>query len=199
MFPKDGADVPEIRFPGFTGPWEQRKLGDFGRVAMCKRIYKEQTSDNGDVPFYKIGTFGSDPDAYISEELYEQYRSLYPYPKPGTLLISAAGSIGRIVEYRGEKAYYQDSNIVWLEHDYALDDLFLMQCLSSVKWTLEGSTIKRLYNKDILEKRVAVPSVPEQQIVGSFFRELDDLIALHQRELDHLKLQKKALLQQMFV
>ena len=193
------ANTPKLRFPGFTGPWEQRKLGDFGHVAMCKRIYKEQTGDYGDVPFFKIGTFGSEPDAYITEELYEQYRSLYPYPKPGTLLISAAGSIGRIVEYKGERAYYQDSNIVWLEHNGELDDLFLKQSLANTTWTLEGSTIKRLYNKDVLGKQVAVPSVSEQRAIGVFFRGLDDLIALHQRKLEHLKAQKKALLQQMFI
>ena len=90
-------------------------MGEFGSVAMCKRIYKEQTSEQGDVPFFKIGTFGADPDAFISNELFEDYKRTYPYPTPGTLLISAAGSIGRIVEYQGEKAYFQDSNIVWLE------------------------------------------------------------------------------------
>ncbi len=165
---------------------------------MCKRIYKEQTSDYNDVPFFKIGTFGSEPDAYITEELFEQYRSLYPYPKPGTLLISAAGSIGRIVEYKGERAYYQDSNIVWLEHNDELDDSFLKQSLVNTTWTLEGSTIKRLYNKDILGKQIAAPSVPEQRAIGSFFQSLDNLIALHQRKCDGLKTIKKSLLEKMF-
>ena len=190
--------APRIRFAGFTDAWEQRRLGDFGHVAMCKRIYKEQTSDYNDVPFFKIGTFGSEPDAYITEELFEQYRSLYPYPKPGTLLISAAGSIGRIVEYKGERAYYQDSNIVWLEHNDELDDSFLKQSLVNTTWTLEGSTIKRLYNKDILGKQIAAPSVPEQRAIGSFFQSLDDLIALHQRKCDGLKTVKKSLLEKMF-
>ncbi|MCT2918926.1 restriction endonuclease subunit S, partial [Limosilactobacillus fermentum] len=61
--------VPQIRFKGFTDPWEERKLGDLGSVAMTKRIFKEQTSDTGDVPFYKIGTFGGTPDAFISRDL----------------------------------------------------------------------------------------------------------------------------------
>lgn len=196
---EDKGLAPRIRFAGFADAWEQRRLGDFGHVAMCKRIYKEQTSDYNDVPFFKIGTFGSEPDAYITEELFEQYRSLYPYPKPGTLLISAAGSIGRIVEYKGERAYYQDSNIVWLEHNDELDDSFLKQSLVNTTWTLEGSTIKRLYNKDILGKQIAAPSVPEQRAIGSFFQSLDNLIALHQRKLDLLKNVKKSLLEGMFV
>ena len=182
MFPKDGESVPEIRFAGFTDPWEQRKLGEFGSVAMCKRIYKEQTSEQGDVPFFKIGTFGADPDAFISNELFEDYKRTYPYPTPGTLLISAAGSIGRIVEYQGEKAYFQDSNIVWLEHDHRLNDAFLKPLYSKIEWGLEGSTIKRLYNKDLLSAEVTIPDGREQKEIGQFFAKLDSLITLHQRK-----------------
>ena len=182
MFPKPGETEPEIRFEGFTDPWEQRKLGEFGSVAMCKRIYKEQTSEQGDVPFFKIGTFGTDPDAFISNELFEYFRRTYPYPTPGTLLISAAGSIGRVVEYQGEKAYFQDSNIVWLEHDHRLNDTFLKPLYSQIEWGLEGSTIKRLYNKDLLSAEVTIPGSGEQKEIGRFFAKLDDLITLHQRK-----------------
>ncbi|KOA38965.1 hypothetical protein BBM0476_00935 [Bifidobacterium breve MCC 0476] len=162
--------------------WEQRKLGEFGSVAMCKRIYKEQTSEQGDVPFFKIGTFGADPDAFISNELFEGFKRTYPYPTPGTLLISAAGSIGRIVEYQGEKAYFQDSNIVWLEHDHRLNDAFLKPLYSQIEWGLEGSTIKRLYNKDLLSAEVTIPDGKEQKEIGQFFAKLDSLITLHQRK-----------------
>ena len=179
--------------------WEQRKLGEFGSVAMCKRIYKEQTSEQGDVPFFKIGTFGADPDAFISNELFEDYKRTYPYPTPGTLLISAAGSIGRIVEYQGEKAYFQDSNIVWLEHDHRLNDAFLKPLYSKIEWGLEGSTIKRLYNKDLLSAEVTIPGGREQKEIGQFFAKLDSLITLHQRKLELLQNIKKSLLDKMFV
>ena len=150
---------------------------------MCKRIYKEQTSEHGEVPFFKIGTFGSIPDAFISRSLFEEYRALYPYPKPGTLLISAAGSIGRIVKYAGEEAYYQDSNIVWLEHNEVLDDEFLAAVFDRHDWTaLEGSTIKRLYNKDLLDFKLFVPTASEQRKIGSLFQGLNNLITLHQRK-----------------
>ena len=192
------AKVPEIRFAGFTDPWEQRKLGEFGSVAMCKRIYKEQTSEQGDVPFFKIGTFGADPDAFISNELFEDYKRTYPYPTPGTLLISAAGSIGRIVEYQGEKAYFQDSNIVWLEHEHRLNDAFLKPLYSKIEWGLEGSTIKRLYNKDLLSAEVTIPDGREQKEIGQFFAKLDDLITLHQRKYDKLVVFKKSMLEKMF-
>ena len=200
MFPKLGSDVPELRFAGFTEPWEQRKLGDFGSVEMCKRIYKEQTSEHGEVPFFKIGTFGGVPDAFISRSLFEEYRALYPYPNPGALLISAAGSIGRIVKYAGEEAYYQDSNIVWLEHNELLDDEFLADVFDRHDWTaLEGSTIKRLYNKDLLDFKLLVPTVSEQRQIGSFFSCLNNLITLHQRKHDQLATLKKSLLEKMFV
>ena len=125
---------------------------------MNKRIFKEQTSESGDIPFYKIGTFGATADAFISRELFETYKKKYPYPKIGDLLISASGSIGRVVEYKGNDEYFQDSNIVWLKHDDRINNLFLKQFYSIVKWHgLEGSTIKRLYNKNILETTIHLP------------------------------------------
>lgn len=200
MFPKDGADKPEIRFAGFTDAWEQRRLGELGCVAMNRRIFKWQTTESGDVPFYKIGTFGGEPDAFISRKLFEEYKTKYPYPEVGDILISAAGSIGRTVEYTGRDEYFQDSNIVWLKQEKRLDNSFLKQFYSMVKWQgLEGSTIKRLYNKTILDTPISVPSIDEQAKIGAFFSNLDNLIALHRRELEKLQNMKKALLEKMFV
>ena len=183
MFPQNGSSYPEIRFKGFTDPWEQRKLGEIGSVSMCRRIFKEQTSEAGDIPFYKIGTFGAEPDAFISRELFEEYKSKYPYPKKGDILISASGSIGRTVEFAGNNEYFQDSNIVWLSHDERLSNSFLKCFYSVVKWAgIEGSTIKRLYNDNILNTVICMPSVPEQEHIGLFFENLDNLITLHQRQ-----------------
>lgn len=200
MFPQKGEKVPKVRFPGFTSPWEQRKLGDFGSVAMCKRIFKNQTAESGDIPFYKIGTFGGRPDAYISKELFDEYKKKYSYPENGDILISASGSIGRTVEYTGENAYYQDSNIVWLKHDNRIQNSFLKHLYEIIKWAgIEGSTIKRLYNNNILKTEVMVPSVKEQKIIGNYFEKLDNLITLHQRKLEQLREMKKGLLQKMFI
>ena len=200
MFPQNGSSYPEIRFKGFTDPWEQRKLGEIGSVSMCRRIFKEQTSETGDIPFYKIGTFGADPDAFISRELFEEYKSKYPYPQKGDILISASGSIGRAVEFAGNNEYFQDSNIVWLNHDERLSNPFLKCFYSVVKWAgIEGSTIKRLYNDNILNTVICLPSVPEQKRIGLFFENLDNLITLHQRELEKLQNIKKSMLEKMFV
>lgn len=179
--------------------WEQRKLGDLGSVQMNKRIFKDQTSESGEVPFFKIGTFGKKPDSFISKKLFDEYKSKYPYPKVGDILISASGSIGRTVFYKGEDAYFQDSNIVWLEHDGRLKNSFLEQFLKRTKWNkIEGSTIKRLYNKDILNKKINLPKLKEQEKIGQLFQYLDKTITLHEEKHRQLEQLKKALLQKMF-
>lgn len=163
--------------------WEQRKFGDLGSVAMCKRIFKEQTSTDGDIPFYKIGTFGAEPDAFISRELFEEYREKFQYPNIGDMLISASGTIGRTVEYKGEEAYFQDSNIVWFKHDDRVDNSFLKCIYEIVKWSgIEGSTIKRLYNDNFLKTEFSIPKITEQQQIGMYFQCLDHLITLHHRK-----------------
>ena len=183
MFPKKDAKKPEIRFAGFTDDWEQRKFGDIGSIAMCKRIFKEQTSDEGEVPFYKIGTFGVEPDAFISKELFDEYKTKYPYPNKGDILISASGSIGRTVEFTGKDEYFQDSNIVWLKHGNEIDNSFLKVLYSIVEWSCEGSTIKRLYNDNFLKTEFMLPQIDEQIKLGTYFSNLDNLITLHQRKL----------------
>lgn len=198
MFPRKGQTKPDARLPGFTGPWEQRKLGDFGAVAMCKRIFKDQTSEKGDIPFYKIGTFGGVPDAYIPRELFNEYKQMYPYPEKGDILISASGSIGRTVEYTGEDTYFQDSNIVWLRHDKSIVNLFLKYLYEVIQWAgIEGSTIKRLYNDNILTTEVMIPSVQEQEKIGAYLDSIDHLITLHQRMCEKYKKIKQGMMEEL--
>ena len=194
---------PMLRFKAEDGSafpdWEKMTLGDVGSVAMCKRVFKEQTSSAGDVPFFKIGTFGSKPDAYISRELFEALKKNYPYPKNGTVLLSASGTVGRQVVYQGEDAYYQDSNIVWLEHDDSVTDGFLEQFYSVVQWQgLEGSTIRRLYNKTILSTTFYRPSLPEQRKIADLLSTVDDVIAVQQTEVDAWEQRKKGVIQKLF-
>lgn len=190
---------PKIRFKEFEGEWEDHTLGDFGHISMCKRIFKNQTSPDGDIPFFKIGTFGYTPDAYISRKLYEVYRQLYPFPHKGDILISAAGTIGRTVEYMGEDAYYQDSNIVWLNHSNDIDNKFLKYLYSHTNWNnLEGATIKRLYNSILLSTKSNCPSLAEQQKIASFFTTIDAQISASTSRLASLKQINAASLQAMF-
>ncbi len=200
MFPKQDATVPEIRFKVVSGEWEEKVLGELGSVAMNKRIFKAQTFNEGDVPFFKIGTFGGQADAFISRKLFDEYKSKYPFPERGDLLISASGSIGRVVEYAGDDQYFQDSNIVWLKHGGEVDNSFLKVFYTIVKWSgLEGSTIKRLYNKNILETAISLPRPEEQTKIGDFFKQLDTLLNQHQAQLKKLNNIKQACLEKMFV
>lgn len=200
MFPQNGAKVPEIRFDGFTYDWEQRKLGELGTVQTCKRIFKDQTSEKGDIPFFKNGTIGLEPDSYISREMYEEFRRLYPYPEVGDTLISVVGSIGRTAEYTGKDEYFQDSNVVWLKTDGSINKKFLKISYQVIKWLIEGSTVKHLYNDNILRSEIVMPvSQIEQAKIAEFFEELDHLITLHQRKCNELKKMKKYMLQNMFI
>ena len=192
-------NIPAIRFRGFTEPWEKKTFGDFGHVSMCKRVMKYQTSEKGDVPFFKIGTFGEKPDAFISYELFNCLKSNYPYPRKGDILISAAGTLGRLVEFNGEDQYFQDSNIVWLNHEDSLHNPFLKVLYHVVKWnSVEGSTLKRLYNSNILNTEIFVPSKAEQRKIGDFFRSQDEAINSSQEQIIKLKYIKQACMQQMF-
>ena len=195
--------VPKLRFKADDGSdfpdWEGMTLGDVGSVAMCKRVFKEQTREVGDVPFFKIGTFGGVPDAYISKSLFDELKSKYAYPEVGTILLSASGTIGRQVEYKGEDAYYQDSNIVWLEHDDTVLDSYLKQFYSVVKWQgLEGSTIKRLYNKTILDTPFYRPSLPEQRKIADLLSAVDDVISAQEAEVAAWEKRKKGVMQKLF-
>nr|WP_277986645.1 restriction endonuclease subunit S [Lactobacillus delbrueckii] len=196
----DKSGYPAVRFKGFGGNWKERKFGELGTIEMCKRIFKDQTTDDGEIPFYKIGTFGGRPNAYISREIFERYKRLYPYPTKGDILISTSGSIGRVVEYTGQEAYYQDSNIVWLNHNDLISNSFLKYLYKTVNWNgVEGSTIKRLYNNNILKTKIRIPSSCEQEKIGGILSTLDHLLSHHQQKIDIVKLIKQSLLQNMFI
>lgn len=170
------------RLPGFTGKWVEKRLGDIGVLAMCKRVFQEETSEKGDVPFYKIGTFGHQADAYISVDKYEQLKRLYRFPKKGDILISAAGTIGRTVIYDGKPAYFQDSNIIWLDHnEKQIINKFLYYVYKRVKWNTENTTIARLYNDNFNNMTIRFPmSIEEQRAITSALTSMD-------REIDALE------------
>ena len=153
------------------------KLKEIGKVCMCKRILKEQTASSGDVPFFKIGTFGGVADAYIPQELFDSYKSKFSYPQKGDILISAAGTIGRTVEFDGKPAYFQDSNIVWLKHDESIVlNSYLKYCYTQNPWAIStGGTIARLYNDNILNATIPVPPIAEQQKIVDILDRFDAL------------------------
>ncbi|MGL2820875.1 restriction endonuclease subunit S, partial [Helicobacter pylori] len=144
------------RLKGFNQAWQRVRLGDIGKPCMCKRVMKHQTTRYGEIPFYKIGTFGNTADAFISKKLFLEYKTKYSFPKKGDILISASGTIGRAVIYDGKPAYFQDSNIVWIDNDETLvKNDFLFYAYSNIKWNTEHTTILRLYNDNF--KNTLIP------------------------------------------
>lgn len=178
--------------------WEVKRLGEIGEPCMCKRILKEQTSPTGDIPFYKIGTFGGIPDAYISRELFEQYKEQYNYPKKGTLLLSAAGTIGRVVVFDGKDSYFQDSNIVWIDNDETkVTNDFLFYCYSRMQWkTEEGGIVSRLYNANLKSTSFIAPkSLAEQERIAKALSDVDALISTTEKLIQKKKNIKQGTMQ----
>jgi len=191
--------TPQLRFPEFSGLWENKKLGDVGKVSMCKRILKEQTSVIGEVPFYKIGTFGKVADAFIDRKIYDDFKNKYPFPNNGDILISAAGTIGRTVIFDGEPAYFQDSNIVWIaNNENKIINSFLYQIYLRIKWTTENTTIPRLYNDNIRNFNINFPTLSEQQKIASFLSAADKKIEQLQHKKKLLEQYKKGMMQKLF-
>ena len=159
--------------------WEATPLGNLGDVQMCKRIFSEQTTETGEIPFFKIGTLGKEPDAFITRQLYDEYRRRFNFPKKGELLISAAGTIGRTLKYDGEDCYYQDSNIVWLRNDETkISNRFLEHAFKIIKWqSQDGGTISRLYNSNFRATLCCHPkSSIEQSRIADVLNDIDKLI-----------------------
>ncbi len=188
-----------------NGNWEEKTLGEIGNPKMCKRILKHQTRTTGEIPFYKIGTFGKAPDAFISKEIYDEYRTKYSFPKKGDILISASGTIGRRVRYDGEPAFFQDSNIVWIDNNekQVLND-YLYVFYEFCDWQpSKGATISRLYNNNLTSIKIVFPKSLEEQItilkkINALSTETKKLEAIYQQKINDLEELKKSVLQKAF-
>ena len=184
--------------------WEEKKLGEIGKVSMCKRVLKKQTTPCGDIPFYKIGTFGKKANAFITQELYHELKNKYSFPQKGQILLSASGTIGRRVRYDGKPAFFQDSNIVWIDNNESLvSNDYLYFFYDVCDWNpSKGATIKRLYNNDLRAIQTPFPPLPEQErIVGLFDKmnqETKKLQAIYQQKLNSLQELKQSILQKAF-
>ena len=170
-------------------------LGEIGKICMCKRILKEQTLPKGDVPFYKIGTFGKKADAFISREVFDEYKEKYSYPKEGEVLISCSGTIGRTVIFDGKDAYFQDSNIIWLSHDESIVlNKYLFYFYQNARWNAtSGGTISRLYTYNLVNLNIELPSLPLQnkivEILDKFQSMLFDTKGLLPKEIEQRRKQ----------
>ena len=212
MFPKNGSNVPEIRFKGFSDAWEQRKLGDIMNVTSVKRIHQSDWTDSG-IRFLRARDIVSaskneEPDdyLYISKEKYDEYSLVSGKVTIGDLLVTGVGTIG--VPYlirNSEPLYFKDGNIIWFQNGTKIDgDFFLYsfigQTIQNFIHESAGIGTVGTYTIESGKKTpISLPKKEEQQQIGSYFRNLDHLITLHQRKCEKLKNIKKSLLEKMFV
>ena len=182
-----------------SGERKEVSLGDVAEIQMCKRIFAEQTSTNGDIPFYKIGTFGKKPDAYISKALFQEYKNKYSFPRKGDILLSAAGTLGRTVVYDGKPSYYQDSNIVWLDVDKnKISNEYLFHYYKIIKWASpEGSTISRLYNSIIRKTKIFLPPLAEQTAIAEILSDMDAEIEMLAAKLSKARQVKQGMMSEL--
>ncbi|HBI1986294.1 TPA: restriction endonuclease subunit S [Enterococcus faecalis] len=208
MFPKNGAKVPEIRFPGFTGDWEQRKLGQVAnyRRGSFPQPYgnKEWYDGENSMPFVQVVDVGDnlrlveDTKQKISE--LAQPKSVFV--AEGKVVVTLQGSIGRvaITQY---PAYVDRTLLIFESYKAEMDEYYfayvIQQLFEYEKTRAPGGTIKTITKEALSNFTISFPSIAEQKKLGKFFEQLDDTIALHQRKLDLLKEQKKGFLQKMFV
>ena len=194
----DLPDLPEPKNFGLIS-WKNVKLGNICKIKMCKRILKEQTNNKGEIPFYKIGTFGGEADAFISKEIFDDYVSKYSYPNKNEVLISCAGTIGKVVMFDGKPSYFQDSNIVWLQNDESeISNKFLFYTLQKYDWSkieTKGGTIKRIYNPDLEKANIILPPLEAQEKIVQAINNIEQNINNLQTNLENLKLQQNQILQ----
>ena len=199
MFPKNGAKVPDIRFPGFTEDWEQRKLGEGIRFLNGKAYKQQELLDSGKYRVLRVGNFNTNDRWYYSDLELEENK----YANKGDLLYLWATSFGPEI--------WNEETVIYHYHIWKLEFLtneldkqylytWLLTDKEKIKQTTNGTTMVHV-TKGIMEQRLFQfpKDIKEQQKIGSFFQQLDDTIALHQRKLDLLKEQKKGFLQKMFV
>ena len=212
MFPENGSPYPEIRFKGFTDAWEQRKLGDIMNVTSVKRIHQSDWTDSG-VRFLRARDIVSaskneEPDdyLYISKEKYDEYSLISGKVSVGDLLVTGVGTIG--VPYlirNSEPLYFKDGNIIWFQNGTKIDgDFFLYSFFGKAiqDFINESAGIGTVGTYTIESGKktpISLPEMKEQQQIGAYFRNLDNLITLHQRELEKLQNIKKSMLEKMFV
>lgn len=192
---------PKLRFPEFKGGWEKKKLGEDCDVLMCKRIFAEETTENGEIPFYKIGTLGNLPDAFISRKLFEEYKYKYNYPKKGEILITCSGTVGKCIPFNGKDSYYQDSNIIWIDNpSLKINNEFLYYLVYKISWgKLNSTTITRIYGSDLRGINLIYPKdIPEQQKIASFLTVVDKKITRLKQKKELLEQYKKGVMQKIF-
>lgn len=206
MFPRKGEDMPELRIPGFSDAWEQRKLGE-----VAEKVYGGGTPKTSEEEFW-----GGNIPWFQSADLHEHEVQL-AIPKKAITTLGLQKSAAQLVPGNSIAIVTRVGvgKLVFMPFSYATSQDFLSlselnidgkfgcyaiyRLLQREKNLTQGTSIKGITKDEILQKKIVVPNKIEQKKIGDYFTRLDHLITLHQRKLDHLKQLKKGLLQQMFI
>ena len=204
MFPKDGESVPEIRFAGFTDPWEQRELVDIAEIVGGGTPDTNNSNYwDGDIDWYAPAELGNNIYAESSTRKITQAGfdscSTKMLPADKTILFTSRAGIGNTAILRHSACTNQGFQSLVIGDA----DVYFVYSMSEriKKWAEEkasGSTFLEISGRQLETMPVNLPSLVEQQAIGSFFSHLDDLITLHQRKLELLQNIKKSLLDKMF-
>lgn len=210
MFPKNGETVPEIRFKGFTDAWEQRKLSGIYQnignafVGTATPYYVEDGHFYLESNNIKDGQINRNSEIFINDEFYEKQKDKWLHT--GDMVMVQSGHVGHaavipeeldnsaahaLIMFRNQK---EKVNPYFLNYQYQTN-----KAKKKIEGITTGNTIKHILASDMQEFVVDVPDFEEQEIIGAYFQQLDNLITLHQRKLEKLKNIKKSCLEKMFV
>ncbi|MDA5555112.1 restriction endonuclease subunit S, partial [Streptococcus thermophilus] len=188
MFPKNGAKVPELRFKGFTDDWEERKLGEISKISTGK-LDANAMVENGEYDFYTSGI--------------KKYKiDVAAFEGPAITIAGNGATVGYMHLADNKFNAYQRTYVL---QEFLVDRSFIFSEIGNklpkkIKQEARTGNIPYIVMDMLTELKLSIPqNNSEQQKIGSFFKHLDDTIALHQHKLDLLKEQKKGFLQKMFV
>ncbi|MHC8341234.1 restriction endonuclease subunit S [Pseudomonas sp. HLT2-19-2] len=211
MFPQPGTTMPEIRFKEFKGEWVEKKLGELMPITSAARVHKHEWTRSG-VPFFRTSDVVSlykgeeNAKAFISLDLYEKLSDKIGRIKRGDILITGGGSIGiPFLAKSDDPLYFKDADLLWLKVPEGIDSIYLYTFFSSTRFREYLGSISHIgtighYTIEQAKKTpIAIPLQAEQQKIGTYFRQLDELISRHATQLEKLKQVKGACLQKMFI
>lgn len=208
LFPKNGERYPELRFPGFLDAWEQRKLGDIATFSKGNGYSKSDLAPSGE-PIILYGRLYTNYETTIRNvDTFVELKDKSVISQGSEVIVPASGETAEDIS-RASVVKNQgiilggDLNVIRVNH--LLDPTFLALTISNGEQQKElskraqGKSVVHLHNSDLQEVNLTFPMLTEQKEISNLFEKMDSVITLHQRKLEHLQLQKKALLQQMFV
>nr|WP_278192900.1 restriction endonuclease subunit S [Bacillus haynesii] len=212
MFPKEGESVPEVRFSGFTDDWEQRKLREMLAEPVTDGPHETPKLEESGIPFISVDAIVDNQidfdrkRGYISEETDELYSKKYRPQYHDVFLVKSGSTVGKTAIVETKERFNIWSPLAAMRVGEVSDPYFLYFLLQTrkmqnqVKDKASSGTQPNLGMRELEKFHTQItPNLEEQKKIGAFFQQLDNLITLHQRELEALKKTKKAFLQKMFV